>query len=61
MVLSRKLVTAVLTNFLTDAVGLVVARYSLHLSVAEATQISAVIGVVAGALAGFIVKEVPDL
>ncbi len=61
MVVSRKLVTAVLVNLLTDGVALVVNHFSLHLSAPEAAQVAAYVGVAAGAIAGFLVKEIPDL
>lgn len=61
MPLSRKLVTTVVTFLLVDAVALVVNHFSLHVSPAEAAQVSSYIGIAAGAIAGFIVKEVPDL
>jgi hypothetical protein len=61
MILSRKLVTAVLVNILTDAVALIVNHFSLHLSAAEAAEVASYVGVAAGALAGFLVKEIPSL
>lgn len=61
MVLSRKLITAVVANVLTDGVALAVAHFGLHVSSAEAVQVSAYVGVVASFVAGFLVKEIPDL
>jgi len=56
---SRKLVSAVVTNILTAAVALVVSRLGLHISAGESAEISGGIGIVAGAVAGYVVKEVP--
>jgi hypothetical protein len=61
MVLSRKLVTAIVTNVLADGVALAVTKFGLHLSPAEAAEVSAYVGIAAGAVAGFLFKEVPDL
>lgn len=61
MVLSRKLVTAIVTAALTNAVAVVVNHFSLHLNPAVTAEVATYIGLAAGAVAGFLLKEVPDL
>lgn len=56
---NRKLTTAVVTNVLTTTVALAVTKLGLNESAAVAGWVSGGIGIVAGAVAGYIVKEVP--
>jgi len=56
---SRKLVSAVAANILTAAVALAVSRLGLRVSAGESAEISGAIGIVAGAVAGYVVREVP--
>lgn len=58
---SRKLLTAVVTNLLTLGVSLVVAHFGLHESSLVAGEVSALISVAAGAIAGYLVREIPRL
>jgi putative flippase GtrA len=58
---SRKLTAAIITNALTWLVALAVTKLGLHESVAVAAWVSTVIGIVAGAVAGYLVKEIPVL
>jgi hypothetical protein len=59
MVISQKLVAAVFTNILTVVVAYVITKFGIHESVAVASQIATVIGIFAGAAAGYVVKELP--
>lgn len=61
MVLSRKLVTAVVANVLAYVVAIVVAKVGFHETAAQAAEVSAYVGIAASAVAGFLVKEIPDL
>ena len=56
---SRKIIAAVAANVLTLGVALAVSHYGLHESAEAAGIVSAVIGIVAGAVAGYLVKEIP--
>lgn len=56
--LSKKLVTSVVTSVLTIAAAYVVQKYGIHESVGTAALVSGIIGQVAGAFAGWFVKEV---
>jgi putative flippase GtrA len=55
------MITTVTTNVLTWAVALLVSHYSLHENSLEAGVITAAIGIVAGAVAGYMVREIPVL
>jgi len=58
---NRKVVTQLVTNALTWGVALTVSRYGLHENSLEAGIITAAIGITAGAVAGYMVKEIPKL
>lgn len=61
MVISRKLVTAIVTAALSYVVVLVVNHFSLHLNPQTASTVAEYVSLAAGAIAGYIVKEVADL
>lgn len=56
---NRKVVTQFATNVLTGAVALLVTKLGLHESPAVALWISGGIGIAAGAVAAYVVREVP--
>jgi hypothetical protein len=56
---SRKVFVQFVTNVLTAVAALLVTGLGLHVSPADAAEISAGIGIVAGAVAGYLVKEAP--
>jgi hypothetical protein len=58
---SRKVIAGVTTNILTWAVALLVSHYSLHEDSLTAGIVTAVIGIVAGAVAGYMIREIPRL
>lgn len=58
---NRKVIAGVVANVLTFLVAVVVAHFALHESSLAAGEVSAVIGIVAGAVAGYMVKELPKL
>lgn len=58
---SRKVLTTVATNVLTWGVALLVARLGLHEDSLTAGMVTAVIGIVAGGIAGYLVKEIPRI
>jgi hypothetical protein len=57
----RKVVASFVANVLTAAAALLVTKLGLHESAAVAAEVSALIGVVAGAVAGYAVREAPVL
>jgi hypothetical protein len=59
MPFSQKLVVAVLTNILTVAVAFLVTKLGFHESALVATQVATGIGIVASAVGGWLVKEIP--
>jgi hypothetical protein len=59
--ISRKLVASVVTSILVVAVTYAVTKLGLHDSVGTASLISGIIGQVAGAFAGWLAKEVPNV
>ena len=58
---NRKVVVGVVTNILTWGVALTVSHYSLHENSLEAGIVTAAIGIAAGAVAGYMVREIPRL
>lgn len=56
---SRKVVTQFAANILTTVVALIVTKAGLHESAAVAGEVSAGIGIAAGAIAGYVVRELP--
>lgn len=58
---SRKVIAGVVTNVLAWGVALLIARTGLHEDSLTAGIVTAVIGIVAGAVAGYMVKELPKL
>jgi hypothetical protein len=56
---SRKVLVQFVTNVLTAVAALLVTGLGLHEPAAIAAEISAGIGIVAGAVAGYLVKEIP--
>jgi hypothetical protein len=56
---NRKLIYTVTVNALTWLVALGVTKLGLHEPTAVAGWVSTVIGLVAGAVAGYLVKEIP--
>lgn len=59
MVLSRKLVAAVVTTALLTIVGWVVQKFGVHVDTTEAQLIASAVAVVAGAVSGYVAKEAP--
>jgi hypothetical protein len=51
----------VVANALTLILAIVVTRFGLHESSLVAGEVSAVIGIVAGGIAGYLVKELPKI
>ena len=58
---SRKWVAGVVTNVLTWGAALLVARLGLHEDSLTAGMVTAVVGIVAGGIAGYLVKEIPRI
>jgi len=58
---TRKVIAGVATNVLTFLVALAVSHFGLKESAEAAGIVSAVIGIVAGAVAGYLVREIPRL
>jgi len=58
---NRKVLTQLATNILTFLVALAVSHWGLKESAEAAGIVSAVIGIVAGAVAGYLVREIPRL
>ena len=58
---NRKVVAQVTANVLTWGVALAVSHYGLHENSLEAGIITAAIGIVAGAVAGYLVREIPRI
>ena len=56
---TRKVIAGVATNVLTFLVALAVSHFGLKESAEAAGIVSAVIGIAAGAVAGYLVKELP--
>jgi uncharacterized membrane protein len=56
---SRKVVSQFVANVLTGVAAMLVARLGLHVSPYESAVIASAIGIVAGAVAGYVVREVP--
>ena len=56
---SRKVIAQFVGNVLTAAVALLVTKLGLHESAAVAAEVSAGIGIIAGAVAGYMVREIP--
>ena len=58
---TRKVLTQLATNVLTFLVALAVSHFGLKESAEAAGIVSAVIGIAAGAVAGYLVREIPRL
>jgi hypothetical protein len=58
---SRKVLTQFTANVLTLGVALVAAHFGLHETSGDASVVSAGIGIAAGGIAGYLVKEIPRL
>lgn len=58
---TRKWIAWAVANVLTFLVAVVVAHFGLHESSLAAGEVSAVIGILAGAVAGYMVREIPRL
>ena len=58
---SRKVVTQFSANALTLTVALAVAHWGLRETSGDAAVVSAVIGIAAGGIAGYLVREIPRL
>ena len=58
---SRKVVTQLTVNILTFLAALAVSHWGLKDSAEAAGIVSAAIGIVAGAVAGYLVREIPRL
>jgi hypothetical protein len=57
----RKVLTQFITGLLTVGAGLVVDRFGLDESSLAAGEVTAVIGILAGGIAGYLVKEIPRI
>jgi hypothetical protein len=58
-VISRKLITAVVSNLLIFAIGMLTLKLGLTLDASTAAQISEAAGLVAASVAGFFIREDP--
>lgn len=57
----RKVIAQFTANVLTALAALLVTKLGLHESAAVAAEVSALIGVISGAVAGYVVREAPVL
>jgi hypothetical protein len=58
---NRKVLSQFAANALTFIAALLVTKLGLHETATEAGTVSAVIGIAAGGIAGYLVKEIPRL
>jgi len=58
---SRKVATQFITNVLTTGASLLVTHFGLHLTTAQQGWVSGAIGIAAGFIAGYLVRELPQI